>query len=220
MAVIMLAILSPWIVRNFMLVDQFVPTTSVKGVAAHAGQHICKNLTFDTAFSDLDAAAATERTELATALGYMYRGGWYYQYFFTAADEVAFSNYLLGEVIEEYIERPTLTLSCIGKNAFHFWFTGKNWRATALNMLVQLPFLLIAATGAYLAWRHNKSSTAAPMLLVVFYLMATHIPVLAQARYSVPLIPFLSIFAAYAFSCFLTRSDSRQLRLDKPPSRQ
>jgi 4-amino-4-deoxy-L-arabinose transferase-like glycosyltransferase len=205
MTSITLAILSPWIIRNYMLVGRFVPTTSVQGISAHAGQYICKNLTFDTAFSDLDTAAAVERTEIASALGYSYKGGWYYQYFFTPEDEISFSNHLLTRVLTEYAGSPQVLAGCVAKNVFNFWFAGKNWRATANNLLLQFPFLLLAAIGAALAWRHGKQHVVAPMLLIGLYLMAVHIPVLAQARYSVPLIPFLSIFFVYAASQLLPR---------------
>ena len=39
------------------------------------------------------------------------------------------------------------------------------------------------------------------MLLLIAYLMSLHAPILAQARYSVPLIPFVSLLACYGLSC-------------------
>ena len=66
----MSAVMSPWIVRNYLLTGRFVPTTSVQGVAAHAGQFICKRLTFGNDFAQLNTEAAAERTKLAADLGY------------------------------------------------------------------------------------------------------------------------------------------------------
>ena len=43
-------IMAPWIVRNYELTKEFIPTATVQGVAAQAGQYICRNLSFDRGF--------------------------------------------------------------------------------------------------------------------------------------------------------------------------
>ena len=36
-------VMSPWIIRNYVLVHQFVPTATVAGVAAQEGLYTCEN---------------------------------------------------------------------------------------------------------------------------------------------------------------------------------
>lgn len=62
-------------------------------------------------------------------------------------------------------------------------------------MIVQLPFLLLAIVGAVLCMRNHRFILIAPMLLLIIYSIGVSVPILAQARYSVPLIPYLSILA-------------------------
>ena len=205
----MLFVISPWVARNYAVVEKLVPTTSVQGIAAHAGQYICQHLTFDNEFQQLDSAAAQERIRFASELGYAFRGG-YYQYFFDTADEVEFSNHLVATVLREYAKSPGLVIKCASANLFNFWFAGKNWRATVMNVLVQLPLLVLAAGGLWCARRAGRWSAVAPMALAIAYLMLLHAPIHAQARYSVPLVPFIAILGCYGLACIATAWRTRK----------
>ena len=194
-------VVSPWVIRNYKLVHAFVPTVTVQGIAAQRGQYICKNLSFERGFRDLDREAAAECNTLASNLGYAFRGG-YYQYFFRSRDELDFNKLLLKTAMDEYRQDPVLFVKCASMNLFNFWFAGKRWKVTWLNMLLQFPFVLIALAGAYLFWKRSQLKQAAFILLFILYLYAVHVPVHAQARYSVPLVPFLAILASIAIVNF------------------
>ena len=204
----MVIVMMPWIVRNYLVVNQFVPTASVQGVAAHAGQYICKNLSFDNGFQVVDRDAAREREELARSQGYAFRSG-YYQYFYSSKDEVAFSRFLLRQVVSGYLEAPELFLKCTSANLFNFWFSGKTWRVTGLNVIVQLPYLVFAIVGAWLVIRSGRGASVFPMILFVVYLISVHAPIHAQARYSIPLVPILSILAGAAIGEIWERRKAR-----------
>jgi len=190
----MIVVLSPWIIRNYTLTGRPLPTASVLGVSAHAGQYICAHLSMDNCLRDLDWDAAQERDKLAQELGYSFKRG-YYQMFYSTTDEIEFSNYLLKRVVAEYQRSPMLFAKCMGYNLFNFWFAGKTWKSTSLNLVVQLPYLILAVVGTVLSLRGGQFKTIAPLALIILYIVAVYIPILSQARYSVPLIPFLSILA-------------------------
>jgi hypothetical protein len=65
-----------------------------------------------------------------------------------------------------------------------------------------------------MAVRNGAFNAVAPVLLLIAYLVAVSVVVLAQARYSVPLIPFLSIFVCIAADGIRTTVDWR-LKTDK-----
>lgn len=201
LVIAMLAVLSPWIIRNYSLTGKIVPTASVLGVSAHAGQYICMHLSENKPWWILDREASRERGQLALKLGYSFketdylREG-YYQTFYRSQDEIAFSKYLFGRVVGEYARTPTLFLKCLCLNLFNFWFAGKTWMSTAANMIIQLPYLILAVIGAVLGVKNNQVRVVGPLVLLIGYVVAVHLPILAQARYSVPLIPFLSILAS------------------------
>ncbi len=188
----MLVVVSPWIIRNYRLTGKFVPTASVVGVSAQTGQYILTHHSSDD--RRVDREAAQERNDLATELGYPFVAG-YYQCFYSSADELKFSSYLLKRVAAEYERSPELFLRVVATNLVYFWIGGKTGSSVRMNMIVQLPFLLLAIVGAVLCMRNHRFILIAPMLLLIIYSIGVSVPILAQARYSVPLIPYLSILA-------------------------
>lgn len=198
MVVAMVAMLMPWIVRNYALTGRFVPTADVLGVSAHAGQYICTHFSEDKPWVLLDRDAARERSELALEQGYHFKDG-YYQAFYSTDEELRFSSYLAKRVFTVYKDHPSLCVRCIAYNLFNFWFAGKSWLSTGMNVLVQLPYLVLAAIGTVVCVKNKRFLAIAPLVIFIVYVVAVYVPILAQARYSVPLIPFLSILAGIAF---------------------
>jgi len=192
MAIGMFIVLSPWIIRNYSLTRKFVPTASVLGVSAHTGLYLSTHQAIGNL--RLDTEAASERSKLAHELGYQFRDG-YYQYFYSSADEVEFSNYLFNRVVHEYKSSPLLFVKTVGVNFLKFWCGGKTWQSVATNAIVQLPLLALAIMGIVHCLRNERVKEVAPLVLLIIYIVAVSVPILAQARYSEPLIPFLSILA-------------------------
>jgi 4-amino-4-deoxy-L-arabinose transferase-like glycosyltransferase len=194
MTIASIVVLSPWIVRNRALTGKWVFATTVQGTAAHAGQYICTNLSLSNGFQELDAASAAARTQLAISLGYSFRRG-FFPHFYRTSDEIEFNEHLLARVRGQYLSHPLLAGRCTALNLLHFWFAGKTWPVTGLNVVLQLPLLVLAVIGLRVVKRERGWNSVAPALLPVLYLPLLHAPVLAQARYSVPLIPLLVVYA-------------------------
>lgn len=197
-------VVSPWVVRNHHLTGKIIPTASVLGVSAHSGQYICKNSSFTANFQKLDIAGARERERLAVEQGYEFKKA-YYQFFYKTEDEIAFHDYLKRRVVDEYVQTPELFLKCVSFNLAKFWFSGKSWSATAVNAVVQLPLLVLGIIGAFIIVRQGRMALLAPLGLLILYYWAVHLPIHAQARYSIPLVPFLAIPACFALAHFVSR---------------
>lgn len=193
----MFVVLSPWIVRNYRLTGKFVPTASVLGVSAHAGLYDNTHLAADENWALVDRDGARERRKLAENLGYAFKpvDNAYYQDFYKTGDELRFSSYLSNAVLHQYEENPALFLKNVELNMFNLWFRGKTAGSTEMNMMIQIPYLFLALIGAVLALSSRRIAPIAPMLLLIVYLVGIYVAILAQARYSVPLLPFLSILA-------------------------
>lgn len=192
MMVAMLIVLSPWIIRNYRLTAKFVPTASVVGASAQTGEYIVTHDSGDR--YRVDREAAMERNVLARELGYPFKEG-YYQCFYSPTDELKFSNYLLERVAGDYRRSPELFARVLLTNTIYFWVGGKTGDSVRINLAVQLPLLILAGIGIALSARNNQLKVVAPMILLIVYSMAISVPILAQARYSVPVIPYLVILA-------------------------
>lgn len=228
MAATALAVLAPWIVRNYLLVGKFVPTSSVLGISAHAGLYNNTHYTGAESWAMVDQQGARERRMSAEELGYPFKveALGYFQDFYSSQDEVKFSDYLLNRVISEYRRSPELFVKCVGANLFNFWFRGKTSESTRLNLILEVPYLLLAMAGLVIAVRNGLFNAVAPMFLLIAYLVAVSVVILAQARYSVPLIPFLSILGCIAVDGIWRRvgwwpkADERDTEVLVPANRQ
>jgi 4-amino-4-deoxy-L-arabinose transferase-like glycosyltransferase len=187
-------VMSPWVIRNYAISQAFVPTGTVQGHAAQEGLYTCKRLSLGEGFQKLQGESAAERNNIAKQMGVPFRGG-YYQFFHSAKDEVFFNRQLLQTVASEYRNDPMLLARCASRNVVYFWFLGKNWQATGFNVAVQLPLLLLALGGIYLLYRQGRLRSVELILLFSVYVMAVHLPIIAHARHSIPLVPFLAMLA-------------------------
>ncbi len=187
--------LLPWTIRNYRLTHQVVPTASVLGVSAQAGQYINAELWSGRQVWLLDREASRMRDRIAEQLGYRFEDGanGYYQTFYDPQNELKFSHYLFQEVKARYRQDPLLFLRCILQNAFNFWFGGRTWFATIANVFVQLPYLILAWIGAWSLKRRGHLLNSVPMLVLIGAVYLVHLPILAQARYSIPFVPLIAI---------------------------
>jgi 4-amino-4-deoxy-L-arabinose transferase-like glycosyltransferase len=189
-------VISPWIIRNYLLAHQFVPTATVAGVAAQEGLYTCENDAPAEPFYMGQTRAGFERVEFARQLGRPFIGP-YYQLFSTALDEVAFNKVLLSHVSTEYRSHPELLLRCAAKNLFfNFWFLGKRQQSTVMNVAMQVPLLGLALGGVAVLRKRGLLCKAGIVLLYILYIPALHSLIIAHARHSILIAPFLAILAA------------------------
>jgi 4-amino-4-deoxy-L-arabinose transferase-like glycosyltransferase len=191
----MAVVMAPWTIRNYLLVHEFVPTATIQGLALQEGQYACQNISSGRDYYVLQTEAGQKRVELATKLG-VQSGTQYYQVFADARDEWKVNNALLQGARAEYEKNPALFAACVARNAFNFWFLGKTWVVTWLNMLLQIPLLILAINGLYLLGKRGLLLKMGIMLTFVLSLVAVHLAVAAEARYSIPVVAFLSIPAS------------------------
>jgi hypothetical protein len=193
----MLLVAVPWIIRNYNVVGQIVPTATVSGIAAHVGSYVCRNSDTGRTLHDLDADARNERAAIAGAEGYRFKNE-YFPRFFSSQDEVEFSKLLLKNTIDYYVSHPGVFLKCTGSNLVNFWIAGRNPLASTLNAIVQVPYLLLAVIGiVWLSRTAYRDVQLLPIMVIVVYTMILHAVTFAQARYSAPLVPLLAILAAH-----------------------
>lgn len=183
-------ILSPWIVRNFLLSGEFVPTMSVGGMSSYSGYYIASHRSSDREQYQLDIEASKEMGTVAIAMGLRHRPGYYTQ-LYTVTDELKFYRQLGTIVWDKYRNEPGLFRRVLLDNAVGFWVHGRTQKATMMNMLLVLPFLALSVAGAWVGWR--RQLPVLPIVLMIGAFYAVHIPILGQARYHVPLIPVMAV---------------------------
>jgi hypothetical protein len=197
-----MTVLTPWVVRNYVVSGSFVPTMTLAGSVAQEGLYAAQKGATELDFWRVGQEASGRRAELACRLGFKYREGWHPSFFY-AEHEVAFNRFLLVEVIREYEQRPILLLRTIGDNAWRFWFQGRTRVATAMNVALVLPFLVASMCGVVVG--RPRRLDVGPALVFVLYFYTVHLPLQGLARYHIPLIPEMSVLSAICLVAALDR---------------
>jgi hypothetical protein len=195
-------VMLPWIVRNYMLVHEFVPLPTIQGLAYQEGLCICQNVSFGVDDVPVIREAGRQRSDLARDLGMRFEGVEYFQMFYAAHDELVFNRILAGTARKEYAQNPGLLAHCAAKNLFfNIWFLGKSWNVTKLNILLQVPVLALVCYGLAIVWRRGDIRKMAILLIFAGSIAVTHSLVIAEARYSIPVLAFLTIPASVGVIC-------------------
>ena len=185
-------VLSPWIVRNYAISGRFVPTATLGGLAFFQGTYIVTHFATGREHHILLNEAAAEQGVIAQQMGLKFKPG-FFPLFYSISDEIKYYDHLGDIVKSRFVEQPSLLLDVIGFNSIGFWVQGRTAKATALNTILVLPFLVLAIWGAYAGWR--QSLMVGPILLFIGAFYVPHLPTIGMARYHVPLIPLLAILA-------------------------
>jgi 4-amino-4-deoxy-L-arabinose transferase-like glycosyltransferase len=188
-------VLLPWIVRNYLLVEKFIPTMTVGGLVAFQGLYVVEHKEQRLQHFQLLDQAAREQERIAQELGLKHRRAFFPQ-FYTTQDETFYYGHLGGIVLGRFRESPALLARVALHNAWAFWFQGRTVRATLINTVLVVPLLALVAAGLVLAYREKRLVT--PLVLFVVSFVAAHLFMIAVARFYVPIIPLLAIPAAIA----------------------
>jgi 4-amino-4-deoxy-L-arabinose transferase-like glycosyltransferase len=196
--------MTPWVVRNFLISGEFVPTMTVGGLAAFQGQYVVMNLSSGKDHEVLLDEAAQRQIEIARDMKLRTSTeGFNFQQFYSVADELSFYSELARRTREAYVESPALLAKAVAYNLIAFWVQGRTGRVTVVNALIALPFLLLVAFGSRYALQQGHDISLLVIFTVCFIL--PHLFIMSMARYYIPLLPVLSPLAAVPLASVLRR---------------
>jgi 4-amino-4-deoxy-L-arabinose transferase-like glycosyltransferase len=202
-------VMAPWVIRNFELSGEFVPTMTAGPMAMFQGEEGAR-----IGFAGKDSwvvfeAVSDEQIRIGHEMGLHMRDDFFPQ-FYKVGDELAFYNELGHRAWAEYQAHPSLMASALAHNSWAFWFQGRTQKATLINFIIVLPFLLLSVYGAILCISRNRVSWLIVISVAAFIL--PHLVILTVARYVTAVIPIMSILAAGSLFAF----SDRRLAVDKP----
>ena len=204
LAGVCLLLLIPWIVRNYVVFDQFVPIASGAGGGLWHGSNFSQAGQYQYDLSRRDVEKHTRGLERP----------------------VDKDRELLNQSFHAILQSPVRYTLLVAKKFFRF-FTQvyedipRGERRTA-NLWIQLilmlsyyPVLLGCLAGFFIARRQWR--LVFPLYSVIVYSGLIYSVTLVTPRYRIPLIPFMIIFAGIAFADLAKRlSERRQERKMNP----
>ena len=206
-----LIIMLPWIIRNYNISGQFIPTMTVSGLALFQGAYVVKNAQSEKDNYVLLNEAAAKQITVAHEMNLKVHEDFFPQ-FYSPNDEIYYYNQLGRLAINDYRESPWLLLKAIEHNSWAFWFQGRTHRATILNIILTTPILILMIWGSVLAVKVTRDAWL--LLTAIFSYIAPHLLILAMARYHVILMPLISILVAVSvIHCWRTAAKMLRYRI-------
>ncbi len=178
-------ILSPWVVRNFVVHDAFIPASTSSGPLLHGSSE------------DFWLIADRER-ELPKYFEYLRKEKGFPSY--KDPSWVEKDRFYRRAAIEKYKERwdsdPMSFIPFFFKKFTRLWYATESGSNTKLILIINLPIYLFALFGL---WRLLCSGNRLAMVIVVLlgYFVAIHVAVFAYFRYITPIMPYIILLAAY-----------------------
>jgi 4-amino-4-deoxy-L-arabinose transferase-like glycosyltransferase len=203
-------VMAPWVVRNYRLSGEFIPTMTVSGLVAFQGMYVIQHLDSHLEHFEILNRASDEQTAIANAMGLKSKGVFFLQ-FFRVEDEVSFYRELGNRALDNYIRDPKLILQGMAHNAWAFWAAGRTHSATMFNVILAVPLLVLSGIG--LGAGLKRGLGVFPFFLTIVTFMGPHLFLIAVARLSLPLVPFMAIFAAIPLTDWFERVVLGEIRL-------
>ena len=191
-------VLTPWVARNYAISGEIIPSMTIKGAAAYQGLFLSQHGLRGEEFHQALALASQEQKAMAADMGLEFWRREMLPIFYATKDEVEFDDHLYRLVIEEYQRAPLLFVENVAQNTWRFWLQGRTGASTVMNSIVTVPLLALTLVGVALGFRRRLGLELVVLFAVLYYL--AHLPLVAFAKYHVPLIPFMAAFASVAIS--------------------
>lgn len=200
-----LLVVSPWTVRNWNLTGKFISVSLLFGYNLERGDTYVKNYLkapfsihelWKFGMEELQGLEKTIPTELPRA-----------------RREVMQDSIQTARQISGYLSSPTFLVKKIVMNAWMFWTLGDSTLKSAAIMVMQLSLLVCFVFGMRYALRlgQNKQLHLLILSLTVIY-YATHLPIMAVARFSVVLVPIMLLYGANVILAELPQWQPKQTK--------
>jgi len=185
-------ILTPWVARNYSLTGHLITSATGSGIALWIGT----NVRFDgrDAYEMHDPEQIEAWIKEMKAIDMQVEDCYNDRCFIFAYEQ---DQAYKRAAFQEIMTQPMSEFILLGKKFFRLWFSVfsySNQYAQVIIYFFQGSLLLFAVYGGIMAKKKTMPVTLI-LLIVVFYTTLVHTLVVATLRYSIPLVPILSIFA-------------------------
>jgi 4-amino-4-deoxy-L-arabinose transferase-like glycosyltransferase len=176
----------PWVVRNYLVFDEFILTDSNLGTTLYHNTHALSEPDF-LRYRTSDEGSASLKKLLQDRLGLAYKSLPQPQLDHIARDEAL-------KIIRQY---PGRYLALSVANFFRMWYLIEGPRSSLSYLVLFLHIsLLILTAVAFLYYRGEWLQQGILLIVLILYINLGCAVVRTNVRYLVPVVPYLMLFAA------------------------
>lgn len=183
----MFLVISPWTYRNYKVSGNFIPV-QIFGVNLIGGD---LNIEKGIGFRELRRQNESEKVYNEIIRLEESKVG---KRLNIAEQERAVLRYLF----HKYLSSPLSLLKMVAIQSVQFWYLGGDKLRSLLFAIMQSSLLIPGLFGVVYALRRRLFIM--PLLLIIIYFVLIHAISIGAARYSIPIMPYVGMFAAYAIS--------------------
>lgn len=201
----MIFTVSPWTLRNYIVSKEWIFIDTSGGYSFWAGNRLSSDGIEDL----LNEEKFTEiKKEVAEILGITYTPSLPLET--TAWGNGTNAQKFYREGIKGIMESPFQTFILWMKKLYRFWFYYDGMLSSLLPylLLLQLSLLIPAGFGIYFAIKEEK--TIFVFLLIISYFWLVHTAALVKARYSIPILPYMILFAVNGINSWIRKNEEKQ----------
>lgn len=182
-------VILPWTYRNYKVSGHFVPV-QIFGVNIVGGDI---NIERGLGLKECRMPSLREAEEVSDSIVRLeeLKSG-------RQLDLVEREGVVIRHLYHKYLTSPLFFLKKVGIQAIQFWYLGGGRLRCLLFALMQVPLLILGLFGLVSAARHKFFIT--PLLFIIIYFVIIHSISFGAARYSIPIMPYIGMFAAYAIN--------------------
>lgn len=192
--IIMIGVISPWTIRNYLLSEELIFVDTSGGYTFWIGNRIQSD------GHDDDPLTKTEMDEVkkdvARILGLEYSPSFNLAKTAWASGEN--SNKLYQEGLRIIRDHPLQTGWIWLKKIYRFWFLYIGKTTFILQEIlwgIQGLLILVATIGIGFSLKQKKSIS--PLIIIIVYFVLLHMMATANIRYSMPVMPYMILLAAF-----------------------
>ena len=200
-----LAVMAPWVIRNYVRFDAFVPTGTLFGFNFLTGAH--EELTPPKGIAK--PALSPEMLKEAEGMNWVEKDSYFLEegkrMFIKNLSDLPRRATLKTGII--FIDYPRLSLI---DNIAYDSVIGPRWARTIVwtGVLQNSLYVLLALAAAF-SCRNTSGRIVLLTILLLLYFWAGYVLTRSLSRYSIPLYPFICLFAGCALSRWLRRCQGR-----------
>ena len=170
-------IILPWTVRNYLVLDDFIPIATSGGIVVLMGS--------SEEFLIIDGKPAMLQRYVPP------KGG-------KPSQNDKFYTRVGLEIHMAHLQTDPLGfMTFMVKKFGRMWYATESGKNHSLILLSQLPIYLLAVIGIVFAWMKGKTSAWIPLCLIAYFI-ALHWLSLPLFRYMIPIMPYVIGLAAFA----------------------
>lgn len=193
-AFVAVLLIIPWTIRNYMLVRKVIPVHTGAGFNLKMGNAYARDF-FVNPFSyeeiwQKNIGQIAFLTEGITSP--------------RPLRDIQEENIYMTSALSELRSDPSLLLRKILVNGLTFWYLGENRVKTLVILLLRIPIFILFFIGIYLSIK-CKEIKLWPVIVVILTYWVCHLPFVANARLSAPIMSIVLTFAISNFYWFQQR---------------